>query len=1315
MGNTTVNTFPLTTAQAGIWYAQQRDPESTVFNIGEYVGIQGALQVEPFCLAVEQTINECEPLHLRFIETTDGPRQYVAKEKRWELQRLDFSDAEAPLTAALQWMRSALHKPVDLSQGPLFVPAVIRLAHDHYLWFQGMHHIATDAYGLSLLAQRVAEVYRALTEHKPVPASKFGGLQTILAAEDAYIQSPQQQQDAGYWQREIADSADIVNMAGRFASAADDCLRQHTTLPASVMRALQAKSQAFNCNWPELILATAGSYLQRIIGADTITLGIPLMGRLGSPLIRTPAMLVNILPMQLAFDISTTLHDITSQVKQKNQGLRQHHQYRYENLQREFNRRSDSKPLFGSQVNIMPFDYRLNLGDCTTRIHNLASGPVDDISIYVYARSADKTLELHLEANPKLYNQAELDAHLTRFCHWLQRWLSAENNTPLHQLPLLTADEQQAFEQQWQATEQNVPATTLPALFVQQAEKTPQATALVFNGESLSYHALNLRANQLAQMLRQHGMGKGSVVALALPRSFDLLIAMYATHKAGAAYLPLDPSYPQDRLTYMLENTAPGLLLTHHELLPQLPQITTDIWLLDDKRLQQRLAQQGDVVEQLPLAALSADDPAYIIYTSGSTGKPKGVVVGHQAIVNRLLWMQHQYPLDESDAVLQKTPSGFDVSVWEFFWPLQTGARLVIAKPEGHKDPAYLAELIQQQAVTTLHFVPSMLQVFLQEKNINQCQSLRRVFCSGEALPAELEQRFFHKLTAELHNLYGPTEAAVDVSYWPCNAESNGKTVPIGYPIWNTRLYVLDNNLNLLPPGCAGELYIAGMNLAHGYLNRPDLTAERFVADPFGPPGTRMYRTGDLARWDAHGSLEYLGRTDNQVKLRGLRIELGEIEACLEAHEQVQLAVVMLREDRPGDQRLVAYLLSDADADIDNQQLNQYLLQSLPDFMLPSAYVLLQSLPLSQNGKLDHKALPAPVYQEFGLIQLPHNPQEELLCHLFAEVLGLEQIGRNDNFFDLGGHSLLAVKLVHAISESTGNELHIANLFAHPSVASLAEFIQQNQGNTSSQALAVLFPLRAGENEAPLFCIHPAGGISWCYAPLLQSLDSSIPVYGLQCRGLDGESTPAADMQAMAEDYIAQMRSIQPHGPYRLLGWSIGGMVAQVAASLLQQQGETVSLLALLDAFPSDQWRHLPAPTEQDVYIALLRMAGFDENHLPSPLEKDAVFTLLRESGSALAFFAEAELVAFSRVVKNNARLFANTAHQPYHGDALFFHAANPRKEDWLSISGWQPYITGHIEQIDLNCVHQEIIKPEVLATIGKTLTQKLKTVEEIT
>ncbi|PVX70888.1 non-ribosomal peptide synthetase, partial [Paraburkholderia unamae] len=660
--------------------------------------------------------------------------------------------------------------------------------------------------------------------------------------------------------------------------------------------------------------------------------------------------------------------------------------------------------------------------------------------------------------------------------------VAAEPQRRIGDLPLMGGAEQRAVLMDWNDThiEWPAPAPTLAEAFEAQVRLTPDAIAVSFdrepNHEPLTYGALNARANRLAHHLREHGVGPDRLVAVCMERSVDMIVALLGVLKAGGAYVPLDPAYPAERLAYLLGDTAAAVLITQSHLpcAPHLQHAQTVY--LDGYETAFAYAPDHN-----PAGVCTSSHLAYCIYTSGSTGNPKGALNTHGAIVNRLLWMQHEYGLGPNDTVLQKTPFTFDVSVWEFFWPLLNGARLVIAKPEGHKDPAYLADAIQRHRVTTLHFVPSMLQAFLNAGMHLTQHALRQVFCSGEALPCALQQQFHrHFNPVKLHNLYGPTEAAVDVTFWHCEpgGDPTAASVPIGRPVANTRMYVLDGELRPVPPGVEGDLFIGGVQLARGYLKRPGLTAEKFIPNPYGVVGSRLYRTGDRARYRRDGVLEFLGRSDDQVKLRGLRIEPGEIENALQAHPDVLAAAVAVKGGTQGElyeAQLVGYVVMRAGRSLDNAALRAHLLQCLPDYMVPGIWMCLDALPLNANGKLERKRLPEPdgASREASVNGTPYvaprTPTETMLATLWAELLGVERVGIDDNFFELGGHSLLATQVIARLTDCFPRALTMRTLFDSPTIAAIARVLDaepSTEGNRIRRMPAIQRQKRIGETQS---------------------------------------------------------------------------------------------------------------------------------------------------------------------------------------------------------------------------------------------------------
>ncbi|WP_327178947.1 amino acid adenylation domain-containing protein [Streptomyces sp. NBC_01335] len=1285
--------LPLTAAQAGMWYAQALDPLSPALNTAECVEIDGPVDPEHFAAALAQVASEADALRIRVEDSPGGPRQRVRASVELPLYIADLRAEKDPDEAAGAWMREDLARSCDLALGPVFGHALFRVGEERWLWYQRIHHLAMDGFGYSLLVRRTAEVYSALAAGGAPEPTPFRPLAELVAQDAEYRASDALPADRAHWSEAFADRPEAPRFAGRGALPSRTSLRRTASLPAETTERIRELASRLRATWPEVLIAAQAVYASRATGRSDVVLGLPMMGRMGSVALRVPGMVMNVLPLRLEVSPEADFAQLVRQVVLGIRTVRRHQRYRYEDIRRDLGLLGESRALVGPLVNVMPFDYDVRFAGAPVRARNLSAGQVEDLTVNIYDRADGRGLLVDYDANRALYTEDGLAAHQDRFTGLVARLAEADPRLPLATHTVATAGEASLILEEFNRTERALPATNLIGPIEAQARRTPAATALVYGEESLTYAELNARANRLARHLRTLGAGPDRVVALSVPRSVELIVTLLAILKTGAAYLPLDPDYPEQRLLDMLEDAAPVCAVTDRA--GRLP---------DGGAIPLVVLAGLDVSDRLPTdlcRPLTPAHPAYVIYTSGSTGRPKGVVVPHGAIDNRLRWMQDTYRLTAEDRVLQKTPSSFDVSVWEFFWPLREGAALVVAEPGGHRDPTYLARLVREQAVTTLHFVPSMLQVFLAEPEAARCTGLTRVFCSGEALARETANLFARTLPGVgLHNLYGPTEAAVDVTHHTCGAEGSGP-VPIGRPVWNTRLYVLDAALQLCPPGVPGELFLAGRQLADGYLDRPELTAARFVADPFGPAGSRMYRTGDLARWTANGEVEYLGRTDHQVKLRGQRIELGEIEAALSAQPGVEGACALVREDDGGEQRLVGYVQGRADP----AEVRAALARVLPDHMVPAAVVVLAAFPLSPAGKLDRRALPAPVFTGGKGARRPSGALEEKLTRLFADVLGVEGAGPDDAFFDLGGTSLLAMKLVARVREECATELTIGSLFETPTPAALAARLA-GPGAGADDALDVLLPLRGGSGRPPVFAFHPAGGIAWCYAGLSARLGAGQPLYAVQVRGLTDDEPLAATLRDQAVDYAARLRAVQPRGPYRLVGWSVGGVLAQAVAVLLQEAGEEVELLALLDAFPSEMWRARPAPEEGDALTAVLRMAGFERTDEQT---RDDVLATLRRAGSPLAGLSDRTLSRIVDIVPHHARLMREHRHDTFRGDVLFFTAAAPRAEDWLTREAWRAHVTGEIVNHDLDCTHARLLQGDNLDTVATVLAARLK------
>ncbi|MFI9631093.1 non-ribosomal peptide synthase/polyketide synthase [Nocardia sp. NPDC051929] len=1075
--------FALAPAQLGVWYAQLLDPDAPI-NVAQYVDVHGELDAVLLQEVSVEAAREYESVLVRLGESGGVPHQYVDFGLSVDIPLVDLRDQTDPVAAAHAWMRADASAPVDLRTDRLFAGALLRVAERRYFWYLRAHHIVLDGYGALTNTTRVAERYTARMLGTEPEAVRPGTLASLTQVELAYRSSPRFESDRAHWAGRVAGLDGATSLAGRSAPRGATNLIAGRALTPELVERMNALAASQDSTLAVVLLAAFAAYLARLTDRDEAVLSLPVTARTTAALRRSAGMLSNIVPLRLPVDGSWGALLRATRVEVA--GALRHQRYRHEDIQRDTERAAGParRGLFGPLANIMLFRSDLTLGATVGRYHVLSTGPVEDLSLNVYYGDRDR-VHVDFEANPHLYTADDVARQHARFLRYLERLVATEPDTALAAVDVATELELEVSTRIWNETGFDVeaqlpgrsaafaPVATLVSMFEAQAARTPSAVALRAAGApDLTYRDLAARANRLARTLIALGVGPETLVALRLPRSPELVVAMYAVLAAGGAYLPLDPDHPPERTAHILATARPAcVLIVGDERPPELsglPVVRVD-------RADETVG-AGPIWDRERVAALRPEHPAYVIFTSGSTGLPKGVAITHRAIVNRLVWMQQTYRLSAQDVVLQKTPATFDVSVWEFFWPLQIGATLVLAQPDGHRDPAYLRRVIDEYGVTTAHFVPSMLAAFLADQHVAFRTPLRTVFASGEALPAALAQRLRAMTGVRLHNLYGPTEAAVDVTFHEV-ADTDTLSVPIGAPVFNTRLHVLDSRLRPVPVGAPGELYLSGVQLARGYVARPELTAARFVADPFGGPaqaGNRMYRTGDLVRWTTHGELEYLGRTDFQVKLRGLRIELGEIEAVLAGVDEVARAVVVVRDDAGIGEQLVAYVVAAEPGAVRQERLRAVAAEALPGYMVPAAYVVLDTLPVNASGKLDRAALPAPSRTSTGYTA-PATPVELAVARVFAEVLGNELVGRDDDFFALGGNSLVATQVAARLSADLNCPLGVRDVFAACTVAELAGLVERAGGSGGASLVA---QLRA-RPRPPLVPLSPAQQRIW--------------------------------------------------------------------------------------------------------------------------------------------------------------------------------------------------------------------------------------------
>ncbi|MER7001174.1 amino acid adenylation domain-containing protein [Streptomyces sp. NPDC000410] len=1041
---------PLSFAQRRLWFLGQLEGPSATYNIPVAVRLTGQVNRSALDAALRDVLARHEAL--RTIYPAEGGRPYQqildVEGLAWELQRVEVAREElAGAVAAAQGYA------FDLSAEVPFRAWLFTAGPDEHVLVVVVHHIAGDGWSNGVLARDVTSAYAARCAGRtpqwtglPVQYADYTLWQReLLGAED----DPESllARQIAYWREALAEIPEELDLPFDRPRPAVASYRGHEVpleIPAEVHARLVELARAEGVTVFMVLQAALATLLSRLGAGTDVPIGSAVAGRTDEALDDLIGFFVNSLVIRTDLSGDPTFREVLGRVREAGLGAFAHQDVPFERLVEELapTRSLARHPLFQVMLTLQ------NNDEAVLDLNGLRSEAMPpgeptakfDVEVSVGEEfdgdGAPAGLRGVVIVAADLFGVESAERLAARWVRVLDT-LTADPLVRVGELDVLDAGERRRVLVEWNDTVGEVPAGTLAGLFEVQVGRSPGAVAVVFEGVEVSYAELDVRANRLARLLMGRGVGPESVVGVALERGVDLLVALLGVLKAGGAYLPVDPELPQERVEFMLADAGAVHVVT--------PDVVEESAGLDG----------GPVGDR----SLLPSHPAYVIYTSGSTGVPKGVVVSHEGVVNRLVWMQERFGLVAGERVLQKTPFGFDVSVWELFWPLLTGGVLVVARPGGHRDPGYVAQLIGEQQVSTVHFVPSMLEVFLREPELAGCWDLRRVVCSGEALPAAVVERFFDLIDGvELHNLYGPTEASVDVTAWQC-APGEG-SVPIGRPITNTKTFVLDGALQPVPVGVVGELYLAGVQLARGYAGRPGLTAERFVAGPYTKTGERMYRTGDLVRWSADGALEYLGRADDQVKIRGFRIEPGEVQAVVAGHPQVAQAAVVVREDAQGDSRLVAYVVPESGGSSElPDAVRQFASGRVPEYMVPSAVVVLDALPLTVNGKLDRRALPAPEYAA-GTGRAPADAREEAICAAFAEVLGLESVGVDDDFFLLGGHSLLATELVSSIRQSLGIDIRIADIFEAPTAAGLASLV----GDKKS-ARPALRPMRKQEES----------------------------------------------------------------------------------------------------------------------------------------------------------------------------------------------------------------------------------------------------------
>ena len=1334
----------LSFAQRRLWFLDQlaNSDAASAYHISQAVRISGSLDRQALKVAVGDVVARHESLRTVFPEIDGRPRQQVldsgavtAALEAVEVGATGLTDALSSLTG----------RRFDLSREPPIRTRLLTIGPDLHVLLIVVHHIAADGWSLGVLARDLAQAYAARCRGDApgwaplaVSYADYTLWQHELLGQEADADSMISEQLA-YWTAALSGLPEQLELPTDRPRPAVASHRGETLafrIESDLHRGLLELAAANHVSLFMVLQAGLAALLTRLGAGTDIPIGCPIAGRTDDALDDLVGFFVNTLVLRTDTSGDPTFVGLLQRVRETDLAAYAHQDIPFERLVEVLNpaRSLSRQPLFQVMLvlqNASRHGMIVDLAGLVTSREPLTLATAKfDLSVSLTEGRADDSTPAGIDGvltyPSDLFDRATVDAIATRL---LRTWEAAvaEPHQPIGRIGILSEQERNQLLVDYNDTAQDVPSTTLPDVFEAQVRRTPDNTALVFEDTAqpvseatpavsvdiaLSYRQLNAQANRLAHTLIAQGVGPDQVVALALRRSPALIVAILGVLKAGAAYLPVEPNHPPSRIEAMLADARPVLMLTDHQTASSLAEIDLVARLVIDAPATAELI--SGYAETAPsdsdrTSSLTSGHLAYVIYTSGSTGRPKGVGVSHGSLANLLLsYRENVFAPSVARAggrclrVAHTTSLSFDASVHQLLW-MFVGHELHLVDELSRTDPEALVTYVARHRIDHVTATPAFMEILV-SRGLLDDEDWRPavVQVGGEAVPEQLWD-LLRASDIDAINGYGPTECTVDVVMARVD---DGLRPIIGTPIANTRVYVLDDGLEPVAPGTTGELYIGGAGLARGYVGRAGLTAERFVADRFGPPGARLYRTGDLVRWNADGRLEFVRRVDDQVKIRGFRIEPGEIETALTQHSGVARAVVRTR-DYGADTQLVAYLVSSENTQLQPAALREYLRHRVPEYMIPSAFVILDGIPLTPNGKLDLKALPAPDFGGGGMGGGPRTPQEQVLCELFAEVLGVARIGIDDDFFDMGGHSLLAARLVSRVRATMDMALGLRSVFQAPTVASLAAHL--DTGNPDD-AFEVILPLRSQGCRSALFCIHPAAGLGWCYHGLLKHVGPDHPLYAVQARGLARSEPRPTSVQEMAADYAKQIRAVQPAGPYNLLGWSVGGLVAHAVATELQRDGEEVSLLAILDARPRAVVSPcaIPVVDEQRTLVRLVDMFGCDPGWLPNgPLTSAQAADLLRAEGSALAGLDESHVAAVIDVMINNGRLARTFTPGRFVGNVLLFNCSTDR-DDTSAAVAWEPYVDGMIASHDIVSTHNHMTQPASLAQIGPVLAAHL-------
>nr|WP_255217199.1 non-ribosomal peptide synthetase [Myxococcus sp. AM010] len=1304
--------LPLSFAQQRLWFLSQLEPGSIVYNVPASVRLSGALNVPALEQSFDALVRRHESLRTTFRTEGGSPVQVIDKQGS---ARLDIVELRSLPVArreeeAQRIAQEASQRPFDLERGPLFRIALLALSEQDHVLVLVMHHIVSDGWSMGLLVRELTELYAAFSQGQPSRLPELPLQYADYAVwQREWLQGDVLEAQLGYWKQHLDGAPRLLELPTDRPRPAVQSL-EGAYVPFSLGRALSdavhALARREGVTPFMVLLAAFQAVLARYSGQDDVSVGSPIAGRTRAETEGLIGFFVNTLVLRTRLDGSPSFRELLARVREVTLGAYAHQDVPFEKLVEALRpeRSLSHSPLF--QV-MLTFDSTPDAGgDAQTGTgmkHVAVEHRVSRFDLSLGFVEGKDGFSGGLEFSTVLF-EPETAARLLVHLKTLLEGALAAPDRSVFALPMLSAAEARRLLVEWSDPGSGeVAETSIHALVERQAAATPDAVAVVAGDEVLTYRELMRRSDRLARKLRALGVGPEVRVGLCAERNADLLVAVLGILKSGGAYVPLDPAYPSQRLAFMIEDSQPRVLVGQRALLDALPHGDVVRLALDD--VNEFVAE----AEAAPVSMASPDHLAYVLFTSGSTGRPKGVALAHRGAVAFLRWTTRAFSSDELAGVLASTSLNFDLSVFELFAPLLRGGAVVLAR-----NALELPSLPGARRVTLLNTVPSAMAELVRAQAVPD--SVRTVNLAGEPLAQSLVEAIHQSAPGvqRVLNLYGPTE---DTTYSTWTVAHRGATrePTVGRPIEGTRVYVLDALGQPVPQGVAGELYLGGAGLARGYVDRPELTAERFVPDAFSPrPGARLYRTGDRVRWLPEGTLQYLGRIDQQVKVRGFRIELGEIEAALRRHPDVREAVVLVREDGREGRRLVAYIVPHPDTVADVTALRRFVKEGLPDFMVPSVVRVLAALPLTPNGKVDRKALPAPDAlrpESTRAYAAPRDAFELVLARIWEELLGTGPIGIHSDFFELGGHSLLAMRLVSLIRERLGRSLPVVSLFQAGTLAELASRLRQAPGHVSP-----LVPIQSGGSRRPVFCVHPVSGNVLPYLELARCLGPDQPFYAFQAPGLEGERAPLGTVEAMAATYVEAMRGVQASGPYRLAGWSLGGVVAFEMARQLEQQGEQVEQLTLIDAYAFDQRPVAPVGAE---WIAA-RFVEFTGQLLGLPVSElmaDAqpadeasllgrLLELGRRTGVLPPGVGAEQLHVLYRVYERNLRALWDYQPGRYGGRVTLLRASETHVPTGTD-GGWGALAAGGVEVHELSGDHHSILRAPAVDVLAEMMTLK--------